>query len=264
MHATCCVSRAHAQACRNNASTRSRHSRIRMYSSNTNSISVETVDAYNTAMSERMGWGTMDLDPYKYHPERGLYYHLIEEDIIVGSQPQSRDDVIHLKKHEDVQVIFSMQQPKDLEYWGVDGQELEKAAHEMGMEYIRVGAVDFDPHSLRTILPQAVALLNDARSQRGRVYLHCTAGLGRAPAVAMCSLFWNTDMNLDQVYEYVTNIRPCGPNIDAIRGATFDVMDGRPFEAFQHLPNDAFRYLIDRDREVIKNRITEKYLYVNN
>ena len=259
-----CLSTAHAQTCRNKPSTRIRRSTPKMHSSNVSSISVDTVDAYNAAMSERMGWGTTDLDPYKYHPERGLYYHLIEEDVIVGSQPQNKDDVIHLKKHEDVQVIFSMQQIKDLEYWGVNGHELEKTARDMGMEYIRVGAVDFDPHSLRAILPQAVALLNDARSQRGRVYLHCTAGLGRAPAVAMCSLFWNTDMNLDQVYEYVTNIRPCGPNIDAIRGATFDVMDDRPFDAFQHLPNDAFRYLIERDREIIKSRITEKYLYRNN
>ena len=259
-----CLSTAHAQTCRNKPSTRLRRSTPKMHSSNVSSISVDTVDAYNAAMSERMGWGTTDLDPYKYHPERGLYYHLIEEDVIVGSQPQNKDDVIHLKKHEDVQVIFSMQQIKDLDYWGVNGHELEKTARDMGMEYIRVGAVDFDPHSLRAILPQAVALLNDARSQRGRVYLHCTAGLGRAPAVAMCSLFWNTGMNLDQVYEYVTNIRPCGPNMDAIRGATFDVMDDRPFDAFQHLPNDAFRYLIERDREVIKSRISEKYLYTNN
>lgn len=32
-----------------------------------------------------------------------------------------------------------------------------------------------------------------------RVYVHCTAGLGRAPAVIIAYLFWFKDMGLDEV-----------------------------------------------------------------
>lgn len=32
-----------------------------------------------------------------------------------------------------------------------------------------------------------------------RVYVHCTAGLGRAPAVVIAYLFWFKDMGLDEV-----------------------------------------------------------------
>lgn len=58
-------------------------------------------------------------------------------------------------------------------------------------------AVDFDPDSLRSQLPKAVSALEWAISQRkGRVYVHCTAGLGRAPAVAIAYMFWFENMDV--------------------------------------------------------------------
>ena len=95
-----------------------------------------------------------------------------------------------------------------------------------------------------------------------RVYVHCTAGLGRAPAVCIAYVHWfgdhHNELSLDldagmlsgvgslcvqyssvyatcvvclwssqaclvvrAAYKYVTDIRPCGPKKDAIRGATF-------------------------------------------
>ena len=60
-------------------------------------------------------------------------------------------------------------------------------------------AVDFDPHSLRNILPRAAAIVHE-RLQRGdRLYVHCTAGLGRAPAVCIAYLYWFQGMTLDAV-----------------------------------------------------------------
>lgn len=211
------------------------------------------MDEYNRMMHEKMGWD--ELDPFTYHPERGLYYHYIETDMLVGSQPQTAEDVKYLAEQEGVSVILSLQQKKDLEYWGVDGDELLRAASNHGLEYMKVEAVDFDPNSLRGILPKAVASLERARSVHGKTYIHCTAGLGRAPAVAIASLFWSKDMSLDDAYDYLTRIRPCGPNADAIRGATFDILDHRGWEEFQHLPHDAFRYLSQSDRDVIKQKL---------
>lgn len=58
-------------------------------------------------------------------------------------------------------------------------------------------ARDFDPDSLRKGLPKAVSLLQWAVSDgKGRVYVHCTAGLGRAPAVAIAYIFWFCNMNV--------------------------------------------------------------------
>lgn len=64
----------------------------------------------------------------------------------------------------------------------------------------------------------AVRALEEARLAGHKVYCHCTAGLGRSPAVAIAALYWFTDMQLDEAYAFLTGIRPCGPSKDAIRG----------------------------------------------
>ena len=43
----------------------------------------------------------------------------------------------------------------------------------------------------------------------GRVYVHCTAGLGRAPAVIIAYLFWFTDMGLDEVSCLLPSLGDC-------------------------------------------------------
>lgn len=46
---------------------------------------------------------------------------------------------------------------------------------------------DFDAFDLRMRLPAVVSKLYKAINRNGGVtYVHCTAGLGRAPAVAVC------------------------------------------------------------------------------
>lgn len=207
------------------------------------------MEEYNKRMAEKMGW--ID-NPYEYKPERGLYYHYIAPNLLVGSQPLSSSDVDHLRDAEQVNVVMSLQQMKDLEYWGVDYSELEEAASDSDIEYVRIEAVDFDPNSLRATLPRAVSALEKAQKRAGKVYVHCTAGLGRSPAVAIASLFWLHDFDLDEAYEYVTSIRPCGPNKDAIRGATFDMLDNRDWHEFQWLPEDAYKYLSTSDRDRIR------------
>ena len=65
------------------------------------------------------------------------------------------------------------------------------------LQLLGLQAVDFDPDSLRSQLPKAVSALEWAISQcKGRVYAHCTAGLGRAPAVAIAYMFWFEDMDV--------------------------------------------------------------------
>jgi hypothetical protein len=58
-----------------------------------------------------------------------------------------------------------------------------------------------------------------------------------------------------QAYKHLTDIRPCGPNKDAIRGATFDLLDGRPWEEFQHLPPISYSELNQDDKTNLRNKI---------
>ncbi|KAL2227347.1 UNVERIFIED_CONTAM: Phosphoglucan phosphatase LSF2, chloroplastic [Sesamum indicum] len=187
----------------------------------------------------------------------GMNYTLITEDLVVGSQPQKAEDIDHLKMELNVGYILNLQQDKDVEYWGIDLKSIIMRCGELGICHMRRPARDFDPDSLRSGLPRAVSSLEWAISEgNGRVYVHCTAGLGRAPAVAIAYMFWFCDMNLNKAYNALISKRPCGPNKRAIRGATYDLAKNDPWkEPFECLPEHAFEDVADWERKLIQDRV---------
>ena len=62
-----------------------------------------------------------------------------------------------------------------------------------------------------------------------------------------------------QAYRHLTDIRPCGPKWDAIRGATYDLLDGRGWDAFEHLPPVSYTELNDQDKENLHNNLFHNY-----
>jgi protein-tyrosine phosphatase len=57
------------------------------------------------------------------------------------------------------------------------------------------------PHTAQVKdLAAAVAQLKALVDGGHRVYVHCTAGLGRAPAVIIAYLHWTAGMNLEESY----------------------------------------------------------------
>ncbi|KAL6640562.1 hypothetical protein ACP70R_021685 [Stipagrostis hirtigluma subsp. patula] len=209
------------------------------------------MEEYNTAMKRMM------RNPYEYHHDLGMNYAVISDSLIVGSQPQKPEDIDHLKDEENVAYILCLQQDKDIEFWGIDFQAIVSRCKEVGIQHIRRPAVDFDPNSLRSQLPKAVSALEWAISQgKGRVYIHCTAGLGRAPAVAIAYMFWFENMDLNTAYDKLTSIRPCGPSKRAIRAATYDLAKSDPWkEPFESLPEHAFEGIAASERRLIHDRV---------
>lgn len=207
-------------------------------------------DEYNRTMQRQM------RNPYEYHHDLGMYYTRIIDGLIVGSQPQTPEDVDRLYEDEGVRAILNLQQDRDIEYWGIDFPAITKRCDELGIQYMRAPARDFDPSSLRTELPRAVCLLDGAISQGKTVYVHCTAGLGRAPGVAITYLFWFNGMNLDGAYNFLTSKRPCGPKKEAIRGATYDLSkNDAGKEPFEVLPEYAFTDVASWERQLIQERV---------
>ncbi|KAJ1429781.1 Tyrosine specific protein phosphatases domain [Sesbania bispinosa] len=215
------------------------------------SKSKDRMEEYNIAMKR------MTRNPYEYHHDLGMNYTLITDYLIVGSQPQKPEDADHLKKEEGVAYILNLQHDKDVEYWGVDLKSIIRRCRKLEITHMRRPAIDFDPNSLRRELPKAVSSLDWAISEgKGRVYVHCTAGLGRAPAVAIAYLFWFRGMNLNTAYDMLTSKRPCGPNKKAIRGATYDLAKDDPWkEPFESLSEHVFEDVADWERNLIQNRV---------
>ncbi|KAK9864906.1 hypothetical protein WJX84_012294 [Apatococcus fuscideae] len=206
---------------------------------------------YNQQMQQQMGW----KDPYQYYPERGLYYHEVSPNLFCGSQPQSPEDIQRLRDDVGIGTVVNLQQDKDFAYWNVDFGAYQHRASQIGLDIIRCPAQDFDPDSLRHIIPSAVGSVQRALARGDRVYVHCTAGLGRAPGVCIAHIFWFQEKTLDEAYNCLTSIRPCGPKREAIRGATFDVLRGGTGENLMHLPPNAFDNVSRDERVEIQRRV---------
>lgn len=69
---------------------------------------------------------------------------------------------------------------------------------------------DFDPYDLRMKLPKAVTrLAREHDPAKGTAYIHCTAGMGRAPATAVAYMAWIRGIPVDEAYEMMTTVRRC-------------------------------------------------------
>ena len=78
--------------------------------------------------------------------------------------------------------------------------------------------------------------LNDMINNKGqKVYVHCTAGMGRAPATVMLYLclfkkveFWN---DIEAVDKYIKSFRMCStPNLEAVSSV---IEENRHFQSQQ-------------------------------
>ncbi|KAI8473042.1 MAG: protein-tyrosine phosphatase-like protein [Monoraphidium minutum] len=212
-------------------------------------------DAYNKQMAAQMGWS----EPYSYHWDRGLYFHEVFPRLVCGTQPRNPDEVETLSRDYGVVTLVNLQQDQDMAHWGVDFGANKARAEALGVDVRRPSIIDFNADSLRAQLPRAVREVADAMNRAeeggGRVYVHCTAGLGRAPAVCIAYLYWFKGFNLDDAYAHVTGIRPCGPRRDAIRAATADLMKNGTDHKFEHRPDHAYAFLNDDDRRNVQERV---------
>ncbi|GFQ00342.1 phosphoglucan phosphatase dsp4 amyloplastic [Phtheirospermum japonicum] len=153
----------------------------------------------------------IEVTPYGH--ELGMNYNFICPDLIVGSCLQAPADAEKLRS-VGVKTILCLQQDADLEYFGIDIAAIQEYAKNCGdIQHLRAQIRDFDAFDLRMRLPAVVSKLEKGIRQinGGITYIHCTAGLGRAPTTA--------------------SKRSCYPKLDAIKNATADILSG-----FKKLP----------------------------
>ncbi|KAL6493753.1 Phosphoglucan phosphatase DSP4, chloroplastic [Orobanche gracilis] len=185
---------------------------------NENSKMDEKSEVYSHDMTAAMG------AVLTYRHELGMNHNFIRPDLIVGSCLQTPADVDKLRSI-GVKTIFCLQQDSDLEYFGVDITTIHEYANSSGdIQHLRAEIRDFDAFDLRMRLPAVVSKLHSAINRNGGVtYIHCTAGLGRAPATALAYMFWVQGYTLNEAHILLMSKRSCFPKLDAIKSATADI-----------------------------------------
>lgn len=153
-----------------------------------------------------------------------MNYDEILPRLLVGSCPQSADDVAFLKQQEAVTALLCLQTDSDWAWLGLEGDKLESWCRSIGLVFRRAPVRDLDSQQLRERLTDCVEALEQLLAAGHKVYLHCTAGVGRAPSVAIAWLIGCQGWSMQQACDWVTHRRRCSPDLDAVRWA------------FQHRP----------------------------
>ncbi|MEW5308603.1 MAG: hypothetical protein WDW38_000548 [Sanguina aurantia] len=182
-------------------------------------------EEYSEVMSERMG-ATLT-----YRHERGLDFNRILPDLIVGSCLQTPADVDRLAEQEGVTTVFCLQEDCDMEWFNLDIGAIVSRRCFSGRrmdQHLGMPVRDFDPFDLRLKLPKVIARLTKEHDPAagGTIYIHCTAGMGRAPGAALAYMNWFRKFQLDEGYKLVTGLRRCSPKVEAIRASTVDLLCG--------------------------------------
>jgi protein-tyrosine phosphatase len=130
--------------------------------------------------------------------------------LLVGEYPTPAD-ADWLRDAYRISVVVSLQDDMDLARKGLDALSLEAAYAAAGIEFRRLPIPDGDQDVLRSRLEEALVVLRERMGAGKRVFLHCNAGLNRAPTVAVAYLHACRGLSLEQAGSFVKARRACVP-----------------------------------------------------
>jgi protein-tyrosine phosphatase len=140
------------------------------------------------------------------HPDHAF----VLEQLAVGEYP-TPEDAAWLRGGPAISAVVSLQDDIDLDRKGLSARALERAYAAHGIRWHRLPVADGDAEALRARLDHSVALLAALIADGERVYLHCNAGLNRAPTVAIAFLHVHRGHSLDAACALMKTHRPCVP-----------------------------------------------------
>jgi len=143
----------------------------------------------------------------------------IEENIFIGNAPQSIIDISRLKQMKMTAVV-SLQSDQDLKSLNIDWKKMQDAYLHCNISVQRFPIVDFDKVDLGNKLLGPVQALDCLLQSDHQVYVHCNAGVCRAPATVLGYLCHYRSMPIDQGLAYIRRNRPqANPYISSIEYA---------------------------------------------
>ncbi len=105
--------------------------------------------------------------------------------LFLGSHPESMDEIERLRRASGITAVLNLQTDEDMQSIRLAWEPLEAHYSACRIDLCRVPVRDFDLEDLRDKLPECVRALERLLAVGHTIYLHCTAGTGRSPTVAI-------------------------------------------------------------------------------
>jgi hypothetical protein len=146
--------------------------------------------------------------------------------ILVGSCPMTTADLDRIGAEAGASAVLSVQHDDCLAYWDIDYPEMRTHGENVGLRMARSPMRDFDISDQRRNLARAVRTLADLQSNGHRSYVHCTAGLGRAPLTVLSYLVWIEGLSAEEAIGLIHRGRPGAvPAWEAHQGCRADLVE---------------------------------------
>ncbi|CAD8086749.1 unnamed protein product [Paramecium sonneborni] len=130
----------------------------------------------------------------------------INENIIIGPYPQNEKDILYLKQKQ-VRAVLNLQTRLDMFHRGVNWEQIVEAykRHNIVMKNYQI--FDMDAKDFEKKSNKAVQILKKLINEYEYVYVHCTAGIGRAPSIIVLYLASILQYDLKEAIEFVKQKR---------------------------------------------------------
>ena len=182
-----------------------------------------------------------------------------DKKIFIGPYPQSYNDFVEIA-NAGVDAILNVQTDKDLVFRQINHKEQKKECKELGIEIVRYPIEDFNEVDLALKLKGAGDTLKELLDKGKTVYVHCTAGMGRAAATVVIYLVLYQDYTVDEAVQFIKTYRPvvC-PNINVINKV---VAQYKPDKIYIPSEPTAVSINLDLSEKVTNSQFAES-IYLN-
>jgi protein-tyrosine phosphatase len=136
-----------------------------------------------------------------------INFDLIQAGIIIGSAPNSPEDVAKLMQLK-VSAVICLQSDQDFRDRDVDWPTMQSLYQDSNLPTYRYPILDFDEIDLANKLVEPIRKLHNLLSAKQKVYIHCNAGICRAPAVVLGYLCHYEGMSIEGGLSQIRIARP--------------------------------------------------------
>ena len=140
---------------------------------------------------------------------------ILESRLWVGSYVQP-EDVAYLRQL-GIETVFGLQSDRDFDHYGINLKALLHSYALAGIHLHRIPIRDFDTSELAANLALGVQELTKALApEQAKVYVHCTAGINRAPTLVAAYLMRAQKLSARDAFDFICMKRHCSPYLDVL------------------------------------------------
>lgn len=143
-------------------------------------------------------------------------FDIIDERLWVGPAPFTPGDY---RKLVDLGIthILCLQPINESESMGLSDHEIRDSAKQAGLSFTRVPIKNFDRFSMLEEVPKATIKVLELLSRGESVYIHCGAGINRAPTVAAAVIAVRHSISVKAACDWISRLHPSAPDCGAVQ-----------------------------------------------